>query len=210
MAEFNFDNLAKNLPDCYKKSEQSNNYKILEIERYANTELRDCLNEIDNILDIENAKGSVLDAYGERFGQMRGKATDEQYRMMIKAKIVRSLSRGNYRDIVDALGITFCCGKNDLLIVESSEVPMRVTIEKAPLQQIIKAGLKAEQAKQIIESILPIGVSLESATFNGTFEFGENEGEYSEDAGFGETTDGEIGGYLGWFSSDKYTDYLPI
>lgn len=210
MAEFNFDNLAKNLPDCYKKSEQSNNYKILEIERYANAELRDSLNEIANILDIDNAAGATLNAYGERFGQPRGKATDEQYRTMIKSKIVRGLSNGTYKDVLDALCFTFGCDINDILIVESPEKPMTVTVEKAPLEQIIRAGFTSEQAMQITKSLLPIGITLESVTFNGTFTFGENEGEYNEVEGFGETTDGEIGGYFGWMDSQNPEDYLPI
>lgn len=210
MAEFNFDNLAKNLPDCYKSDEQSNNFKILEIERIADNELRKCLNEIAEILDIENATGAVLNAYGERFGQPRGKATDEQYRVMIKSKVVRSLSNGSYKNIVDAICSTFGCDITDVCIVES-ETPMAVSLEKAPLASIVRAGFTTNQAYQIIKSLLPAGVDLEYMLFEGTFEFAETDTEYDETAGFAVSDDDQsIGGFLGATEGDINEATLPI
>lgn len=209
MAEFHFDNLAKNLPDVYKKDTSSNNYKILEIERTANNELRDTLNEIANIFDIDNATGATLDLYGKRFGQARGKATDAQYKAMIKSKIIRGLCNGSYKNIVDAICYTFGCDIDDVLIVET-DTPMMVTLEKAPLVAIIRAGFSTSQAEQIIKRLLPVSTTLNSVLFEGTFEFGEEENEYDESAGFGETVDGEIGGYLGWTGSQESIDSLPI
>lgn len=209
MAEFHFDNLAKNLPDVYKKDTSSNNYKILEIERTANNELRDTLNEIANIFDIDNATGATLDLYGKRFGQARGKATDAQYKAMIKSKIIRGLCNGSYKNIVDAICYTFGCGIDDVLIAET-DTPMMVTLEKAPLGAIIRAGFSTSQAEQIIKRLLPVSTTLNSVLFEGTFEFGEEENEYDESAGFGETVDGEIGGYLGWTGSQESIDSLPI
>ncbi len=208
MAEFYYDNLAKNLPDSYKKDTDSNNHKILEVERTANNASREGLEQIVNILDIDNAKGAVLDLYGERFGQARGKATDAQYIAMIKSKIIRGLCDGSYKNIVDAVCYTFNCGIDDVLITELS--PLKVTLEKLPLSAIITAGFDTKQAEQIIKNLLPVAVELESVLFEGTFEFGEAENEYDETTGFGETEDSEIGGYLGWTGSQETIDDLPI
>lgn len=209
MAEFNYDNLAKNLPDAYKKDSTSNNYKILEVERFANSELRQILEQIENILDINNATGATLDMYGKRFGQARGKATDAQYITMIKSKIIRGLCSGSYKDIIDALCYTFNCNIDDIRIRETDS-PATVILDKTPLDAIIKAGFSAAQANQIIENLIPAGVSLESVLFEGTFEFGETENEYDEAAGFGETVNSSIGGYLGWTGSQESIDSLPI
>lgn len=210
MAEFNFDNLAKNLPDCYKKNKDSNNYKILEIERIAGAELRKCLNEIAVILDIENATGATLDAYGERYGQSRGIATDEQYRVMIKSKITRSLSSGSYIDVLNAICATFGCTFDDVTLTELSE-PMAVALEKAPLEAIAKAGFTSSQAYQIIKSLLPTGVTLTSVLFEGTFEFSDIDNEYDEDAGFAiSEADQSIGGFLGATEGELSDDILPI
>ena len=92
-AEYN-ENLVKNLPDAYKKTTDSNNFKILEVERLALSDVRASLQEVANILDINNAKGKTLDLYGERVGQARGLADDDKYLLMIKAKLMRNLSNG--------------------------------------------------------------------------------------------------------------------
>ncbi len=211
MAEFNFDNLAKNLPDCYKKDEKSNNYKILEIERMAGVELRSCLNGIAEILNIENATGAVLDAYGERFGQPRGKATDAQYRIMIKSRIAKTLSSGSYKDIVDVICFAFNCTTDDVLFVESPIIPMSVSLEQLPLTAINQSGFTTVQAYQLIKSMMPVGVELQSVLFEGTFEFAETENEYDESAGFAiNETDQSIGGYLGGAASDASENPLPI
>ena len=212
MAEFHFDNLAKNLPDAYKKDIASNNYKILEIERLANNETRATLEEIVAIFDIDNATGAVLDMYGKRFGQARGKATDDQYRLMIKSKIVRSSSSGSYKDIVDAICFTFACDKNDVLLVEG-DTPMSVRLEKIPLGAIVGAGFSTAQAEAIVKRLLPITVTLESALYEGTFEFAESEDDYDELKGFAEKEDAtpdDIGGYLGMTSAEVNETILPI
>lgn len=209
MAEFYFDNLAKNLPDAYKKDSSSNNFKILEIERDANGVLRNTLDEIAAILDIEQVSGTMLDMYGKKVGQARGKATDVQYRAMIKSKIARCYCDGGYKNIIDALCYTFGCTKDEVRIVET-DTPMTVLLDKAPLNAIIKAGFSTGQAEQIIKSILPTTITLDSVLFEGTFEFGENENEYDESKGFGETVNGAIGGYLGWTNSQESIDKLPI
>lgn len=208
MAEFNFDNLAKNLPDCYKKDKDSNNYKILETERSATYELRTLLHNIESILDIDNATGATLDMYGKRYGQPRGQANDAQYITMIKSKIVRGLCNGSYKNIVDAICFTFGCNADDVCLSEM-DIPMKVKLEKVPLDVIASSGFTAEQAQQIVQNLLPVTVILESVTFDGTFEFAETENEYDENAGFCDVEGGNIGGILGWASSEEGT-LLPI
>ena len=209
MATFHYDNLAKNLPDCYKKDSDSNNYKILEIERRANGLLRSSLNSIDSILDLETASGATLDMYGERFGQPRGNASDAQYKIMIKAKIMRSFCGGGYKDIVDALCYTFNCGLDDVLLLET-ETPLNVTVYRIPMNAIITAGFSPSEAEKLIKNLLPVGVMLESVMFEGTFEFGGDEYELDENAGFSEAENGTYGGYLGYASSSETEGDLPI
>ena len=208
MAEFYFDNLAKNLPDAYKKDKNSNNYKILEIERLTNSELRKTLEEIAFVTDINNASGAVLDMYGARLGQARGKATDAQYIAMIKSKVVRSTSSGSYKDIVDAICHTFGCDKDEVLLSETGT--MSVRLDKAPLAAVIQAGFSSQQAERIIATLLPAAVKLEYTSLEGTFEFAETETEYDEAKGFSESENGTIGGYLGWTGSEESIDELPI
>ena len=208
-AEFN-ENLVKNLPDAFKKTTDSNNFKILEIERRTLADIRADLQEIDNILDINNAKGKTLDLYGERVGQARGVADDAKYILMIKAKIMRNLSNGSYPSIVNALCETFSCEPSQVYITDGDE-PFTVNVVTLPLEVINKAGLTTSQTLALVKTMLPIGTVLTSFLFDGTFEFAANENEYDEEKGFAiSESDQSIGGYLGATNSDITDNILPI
>lgn len=203
-------NLVKNLPDAYKKTTDSNNFKILEVERLACEDLRKTLQEIDNILDIDNAKGKTLDMYGERVGQARGLANDDKYILMIKAKIMRNLSNGSYPSIINALCETFECEPSQVLVIDDTE-PCTVKVMSLPLSVINAAGLTISQTLAIIKSILPVGISLTSFYFEGTFEFGTDENEIDETKGFAiSEADQSIGGELGAMQGDEQDITLPI
>ena len=206
-------NLVKNLPDVYKKTTDSNNFKILEVERLSLEYIRERLREIDNILDINNAKGKTLDLYGERVGQARGVAADDKYLLMIKAKIARNLSNGSYPSIISALCQTFDCEPSEIFITDGDK-PCTVNVKELPLTVINKAGLTTSQTVAIIKSLLPAGVSLNSFSFEGTFEFGANEYEIGinvkgEPCGFYDVEQ-DKGGYLGATAGDENDIPLPI
>lgn len=208
-AEFNKENLVKNLPDAYKKNNESNNFKILEVERIECANLRDDLQSINEILDINNATGKTLDRYGERVGQPRGLATDAKYLLMIKAKIMRNLSNGSYQSIIDALCETFSCDPSEVYIQDEDE-PCTVKLVSLPLAFIIGAGLSTSQTVAIIKSMLPVGVSLSTFLFEGTFEFADRENEQDTEKGFCDIEGGTMGGYLGATDSDLTDEILPI
>ena len=93
-----------NLPDVFCKSKESNNFKLLELERLTLEEYRKTLQELFDMIKLENATGKTLDLYGETVGQARGRATDEQYILMIKAKLMQNLSNGSYQSELRTLG----------------------------------------------------------------------------------------------------------
>lgn len=203
MSEFISDNHVKNLPDSYCKTSESNNFKLLEIERLTMAENRQTLQQLSDILNLDNAKGKTLDMYGDMVGQARGNATDEQYILMIKAKLMRNLSNGSYPSILNALCVTFNCNPNEISIIES-EKPCAVEIVILPLKTIIKANISTDDTLGLIKQLLPVGVTLQSYLFDGTFAFSSVEDEYSEDEGFCDVEGGTIGGYFGMTGGIKY------
>lgn len=207
-AEFK-SNLVKNLPDAFKKTTDSNNFKILEIERITCNDLRDSLRAVSDILDINNATGKTLDMYGDRVGQPRGLATDDKYLLMIKAKILRNISNGSYPSVINAICQTFNCKPSQVVITENEET-CTVTVAALPLDIITTAGLTTSQTVAIIKSLLPIGVTMQSFMFDGTFEFSANENDYDETKGFSDVEGGTIGGYLGATNGDTSDEILPI
>lgn len=196
MSEFIKDNHVKNLPDAFCKSTESNNYKLLELERLTVEDYRQTLQELFDVIKLENAHGKVLDMYGETVGQLRGKATDEQYILMIKAKLMHNLSNGSYPSVLNSLCTTFDCEPKDVYI-EESDAPCTVNVVRLPLEAIVKADISPEKTTKLIKSLLPVGVNLQSYLYEGTFTFSDVENEYNLNEGFCDVEGGAIGGYLG-------------
>lgn len=209
MRAFNKSNHVKNLPDTYRKDKESNNYKILEVERDAGTDLNEILSQVYGILDLDNAAGKTLDLHGEKIGQERGSATDEQYRIMIRAKAARSLVNGSYPSICNALCVTFGLNKSDICFDDAHNMCC-IEFSKFPVEKINEAGFTEQQAMAIIRSLLPICVTLESISFGGTFTFADAENEMNENEGFTDVEGGTIGGTLGTVYGADEENVLPI
>lgn len=215
---FDFNNHVKNLPDCYAKGEQSNNYKILENERIAVNGLYTDIQDIWNSLDIDKATGATLDLYGEMLSQPRGQASDEQYKLMLKSKLLQNVAGGDYASVLNAICLTFNCEPSEVYIKENfTDTTSSVAIEKLPLGVIAKSGMNTAQTIQIIKRLLPVGIEVEAFSFEGTFEFSATEDDMSVDGATKGFTDTEenmtvetaIGGYLGGIY-DGNDQELPI
>lgn len=217
MKEFDFVNQVNNLPDCYAKGTESNNYKILQIENIAVNGLEADIEAVERSLDIDQATGVTLDLYGEMVNQPRGAATDAQYRLLIKSKIMQNVSTGDYKSVVRAICGMFSCEPSEVLIVEG-ENPCTVVIELLPLEVINSAGLTATQATAMIARLLPVGVNIESFLYEGTFELAFSYADMQVDGATKGLTDtyenmknpDAIGGYLGITNGDENEVVLPI
>lgn len=198
---------VKNLPDAYCKTPNSNNAKILEIEQDAMLKLRAAIAEVDASLDIDNATGATLDLYGEMLGQKRGIASDAQYRVMLRNRIMRNLCNGDHDSIVQAISMVFDCDPSEILLVESEDAPS-VEIKGLPYVAINESGLTAEDAIKIIHDLVPAGVSAEAVVFDGTFEFGAEDAELDAAKGFADVEQ-TTGGYFGLLAGGVSSD-LPI
>lgn len=207
VTQFNLDLPAKNLPDAYSKAPDSNNAKILEIEKSAVDVLREAAEAIYESLDIDKAYGKTLDLYGDMIGQLRGAATDEQLLILIKNRIIRNLANGDHTSVVNAICATFGCDPSDVLLTELDEF-CKVTLEGVPIAKLVESNIDIETAVQIVFGLMPVGVFVEAASFSGTFEFASGELEYDEKAGFG-NEDQTVGGFLGYAASSGGQE-LPV
>ena len=202
---------VERLPDCYRKDPESNNVKMLELGRLAAEQLRVDIRAVLESLDLGHATGKTLDLYGDMLGQRRGLLNDEQYRYMLLSKIGRNTVQGDYNSIMATLVLMFGSQMGDITLddleVEEEERPCVVKLTKFPVQILISAGFSSRQAVAMIESLLPICVTLAADNFEGTFEFAESAGVYDELAGFG-NVEQTIGGYLGLYLGDD--DKIPV
>lgn len=199
----------KNLPDCYRKDTSSNNYKLLQVAKESTDSFRDTLAEIADSLDLNNVTGKTLDLYGEMVGQSRGMANDEQYKMLIITRIMRNLSNGSHKGVVNALSSILNCDPSEISLIDTEDKSCSVTMSNIDLRVVQAAGMSTSQFTQIIQTLLPVGVAIEPFNFDGTFAFSNVENEYDEEAGFS-NAEGTIGGYLGVLSRDTNDTILPI
>ena len=196
ITRFDCENLVKNLPDAYRKTADSNNHKILMIERREMDRIRDAIRAIYESLDIEKATGNTLDLYGQMVGQDRGKANDDQYRILIKSRIIRNITNGDYNSVVNMIALVFGCKTTDIVITESEETPCVVSVSKLPFDTLNNLSISIGTALNIMKELMPAGVKLDSVSFTGTFEFGGTDLEEDTERGFADEAQ-TIGGYFG-------------
>lgn len=202
---------VERLPDCYRKDPGSNNFKLVKLNRVAVEELRADMQTVLDCLDINRAAGKTLDLYGDMLQQRRGLLNDEQYRYMLFARIGRNIVQGDYNSIMRTLVLMFGSQMGDITLddleVVEEDAPCVVKLTKFPVYVLINAGFSSRQAVSMIESLLPVCVTLSADNFEGTFEFADSADDYNELAGFGDI-DQTIGGYLGLYLGDD--DKIPV
>ena len=94
--------------------------------------------------------------------------------------------------------------------LKETDSPCKVRLTKFPLFVLVNAGFSSKQAVQMIESLLPICVTLDADNFEGTFEFAELDNELDNEKGFG-NIEQTIGGYLGLLlGEDEKIPILPL
>jgi len=207
VTQFNRERHEKNLPDSYCKTADSNNAKILNVEKRSVDILREYIDVLYGCLDIDTATGKTLDLYGEMLGQFRGVSTDEQLRVLIKNRIARNFADADFNSIIRAISSTFGCDPSDIILTELDE-PCNVMLEGLPISQINASGIDVITAVQIINGLLPAGVYMVAMNLAGTFEFSDTELVYDEAAGFADEAQ-TIGGYMG-LVSDNVGSNLPV
>lgn len=186
----------ESLPDVYDKGEDSNNYKLLQMERKLISDLEKDIEDVENTLDIRKAFGKTLDRYGEIYGQDRGELTDAQYRIVILQKAIRNSVGGDANSIILALASAFGVDASSFGLAETENV-CEIRVTGLPYSILQNVGMTQDQVKKMIDDLTPIGVKSAPLELDGTFEFASSYGEYDEDAGFG-NIDQTIGGYLGY------------
>lgn len=193
--------LINKLPDAYRKDTESNNYKLLDLSETAIDILRNDIADITQVVDIASASGETLDLFGEMLGRKRGQLDDEKYRYSLLTQIGQNTAHCDFNSVLNTMITMFSLSPGDVtyedIVITESETSGNINLLKLPLAVLNKAGFSPKQAINLVRDILPIGVGIESANFEGSFEFAATDTEYDAEKGFGSLTDPDIGGTLG-------------
>lgn len=195
------DELVQQLPDCYRKDKDSNNYKLLKLAHASIQGFEDDTQQLYDMLDISKAKGKTLDLYGEAYKQKRGALTDEQFRLVVLQKVAQNFVTSDYDSIVKALSVAFGVDINSFVIEETGK-PLEVEVKNLPYDVLQATGIGANAIHQIIKAMITVGITLAPLELTGTFEFSDRADEYNELAGFG-NIEQSIGGYFGLIAEDN-------
>lgn len=158
--EFNFEHYAKNLPDAYRKDKESNNYKILEVEKQSTQMFNDDAENVFESLDIWQATGKTLDLYGEIYNLPRKDMNDDQYRIMILLKLAQNRSGSDHASIVSTLASVLGVPV-DTFWMTDSDVPGNVDINALPYNVIQEAGVSIVEVWTRLKALLAAGVGIE-------------------------------------------------
>ena len=168
MKEFVYNTPEYNLPDAFRKSEDSNNCKLLYINEKSKASIVQTFKDLFELLDIDKASGTHLDMYGKMFGVKRGQDNDDKYRIQIKGKIGQNFLLGTTRDkVVEILFIFIFCDISDIKLT-NGETTGSVVLKDIPLNVLITAGFDVNRVNALIEGLLPVGVTLTSFVYSVT------------------------------------------
>lgn len=157
-------NGAKYLPDSFKKSTDSTNYKLLQLLHLAELDANADFNSIIEYRNIKNAYGKTLDKYGEMVGISRSGATDEQYRLKIRGKLARMASDGTCNKIISLTADMVGVEPENISIKEND---MSIAIKGITLDALENTGCKSAEITSAIAETLSAGVSLEPPIYEG-------------------------------------------
>lgn len=152
------------LTDVFNKGSTSNISKLFSVISYEYDKLQSTQDMIAEWRAIDNAQGSVLDEIGDEVNQLRGQATDDIYRILLKAKIFRGLSDGTLNSIIDALSRTLNCPPSSINIKTSIEdgdtEPAALIIALAPVTVLNNVQMPRSQFFDIIRQVVDGSVQI--------------------------------------------------
>ena len=192
------------LPDSYKKTPDSNNYKLLLMEQKLYDGVAADRKAMYDALDIYTATGKTLDLFGATYKQQRGSLTDEQYRYMILQKAASNFIGCDTNSVIEALATIFRVSVKDFGLEETG--PCEVALTNLPFEVVQNLGLTDRQLYETVSDMLPLGVVLAPLDLGGTFEFSASDDEASDEAGFADIEQ-TVGGYFGLLATDE--NYVP-
>jgi hypothetical protein len=201
--------LKKWITSNYDKIDGSNIHKVLKFISDEFEEVKETFKTIEDWENLNNAEGNALNLYGENILQFRGQATDAVYRALIRSKVSRDSSTGDYNTILEVLSMLLNAEVTEFSIDEGV-LPEYQTVRNVtvPIEKMIELGLTSTQLGRIIAQIVAAGVGVEEIIFFGTFEYVD---ELSNDLDLGYSdVDMVNGGTLGAIYEPLNDPDLPI
>lgn len=196
-------NRAKQLPDSYVKNVDSNNYKLLQLANLLYVDLNADLKKINQSRDLYNATGKTLDYYGAMVGEKRNGASDEQFRTKILNRIGRNVANSDCNSFITIVANMLDIKPETIRTVEGEN---SVEVVGLTVETIEKSGYTSEELIEMMENLLPIGVSMAGSEITGSLLIFDILNFFGDDAVFSEYPRLYTAWYLGQVEYAKGND----
>ncbi|MBY9077288.1 hypothetical protein KIH86_03705 [Paenibacillus sp. HN-1] len=212
---FSVKDMLRRFADTYNKDPNSNLGKLIAILHEQLAAVGDTLETVRDWRSIDAAKGTTLDRIGTNIVQPRGAATDEVYRVLLKSKIARNLSKTDVNTIIQVLALALDCAYSDIRIQEKYDdpedpEPAAINLIRVPTKRLNEVGMSPFQFARIVQKTVAAGVRVALIELAGTFTL-SSQYNVLETSPFGlADVDMTTGGTLGevYIPGDDYP--LPI
>lgn len=200
------DEMIKMLPDAYRKDKNSNNYKLFKMLDSNIEEISFTQEKIREYHCLDLAQGKALDLFGENLGLERKGLSDDVYRVLLKAKVLRNQGTGSLNNTTELIAYALNTDISNIKLSEDFETGGKrgyVTINNIPLTTLNNIGMSITEYEEMMKSIIPIGIGLSVTNLEGTFSFAIGDGtvlEEDENTGFADdnqTKGGTLGATVG-------------
>lgn len=166
--------MLRRFADTYNKDPNSNLGKLIGILHEQLTAINGTLETVREWRSIDAAQGTTLDRIGSNVVQPRGAATDEVYRVLLKSKIARNLSKTDVNTIIHVLALALDCNYSDIRIQEKFDdpedpEPAAINLIRVPTQRLNEVGMSPVQFAQIVQKTVAAGVRVAQIELTGTF-----------------------------------------
>lgn len=123
----------KNLKD--QKPPETNIGKLFTLSGWGFDILKEQTEKVKLWDRLDKMRGTSLDYFGRNYGVIRGEASDEMYRVMIKVKILAMLAAGNMDTIILSAASLFGVSAEDVTCEEVFPAKVYLYIDEDKLDQ---------------------------------------------------------------------------
>lgn len=169
-----FDDFVKKVPDSINARSGANTRKLIRFLTDGMTDIRGLFQQISLFRSVDNATGKSLDNLGEKYGQKRGPAEDEFYRIMIKSKIIIRAGDATVNGILRAIESSLSVSAKGVIVETlrhplnqnsvATEEPLAIRITNIPLD-VAKTEWEENYLMERIKSVVAAGVRVEYIQF---------------------------------------------
>lgn len=170
-----FDDFVKLMPGSIAARYGTNTRKLIRFLTDGLDNLRELYETIAAFRSVDNAKGLALDALGSKYGESRGQADDDFYRVMIKSKIIVRAGDATVDGILRAIQSSLNVSTKGIIVehvrqplgqraLDPSAEPLAIRITKIPLE-IAKTEWEQDYLLRRIKSVVAAGVRVDYIQF---------------------------------------------